>query len=172
MESISEKPKGILNEILITIAITFVILALLLLFLWGLITVVANGREEDFWRVHHDEVEVRDWIRSVQGSIESWNNTERHITTVSLRNCDITDDDLIRLKRLSRLHTLEISNIDLTDHAIPTIISLNSLNYLTIINTKITFEGLRQITIERPDLAIETDIAPMSLTPESSNISR
>jgi len=101
---------------------------------------------------HPDEIEIRDWITSVQGSVKYQYVPNRNIIEVDLSNCNITDNDLICLKKLSHLKGLEISNTDISDEAVPTIISISSLKYLDISNTRITEEGVRQIMSERPDL--------------------
>ena len=106
------------------------------------------------WNIHPDEIETRDWITCVRGSVEYQYNPDRHIILVDLCDCNIADDDLIRLKQLSRLKTLRLSNTDITDNAIPTILSIKSLHYLTIKDTKITREGVKRMYKER-EMSIE-----------------
>ena len=130
-----------------------IMLAMLLAFPLFVIFYV-NEWEKNLWTVHPDEIEVRDWIRSVHGSIESRLEPERHIHIVRLNKCNITNDDLIRLAPLSRMKELDLSNTDITDEAIPTILSIKSLYYLTIKDTKITREGVKRMYKER-EMSIE-----------------
>ena len=147
----SEKMKSIIEIIKKIMAVKFVRIALgLFLLSIALFVSYFAAYNRDSWRVHPDEVEVRDWIASVDGLFHSRDDNERHITSVHFRNCDITDDDLIRLKQLSKLRLLEISDIDITDQAIPTLVSLRSLETLNLRNTKITEEGREQLHKEHP----------------------
>jgi len=110
--------------------------------------------EIDSWTVHPDEIEIRDWVYSVNGSIDSRYMPERHIGRVYLKNCNITNDDLIRLVPLSDLRELDLSNTDITDDAIPTIVRMESLRRLTIKDTIMTREGVKRMYNER-EMSIE-----------------
>jgi len=140
------------------IAIMLTMLFVMLLAFPLFVNFYVNEWRKNLWRVHLDEVQVRDWIASVHGSIESRIDPERHITIVRLNKCNITDDDLIRLVPLSHLRELDLSNTDITDEAIPTILSIKSLQYLTIKDTKITPKGVMQIVKERPDMSVDATI--------------
>jgi len=127
------------NQKIIVCIIAFGIISFPLFLFWA-----DSELEKEFWRVHPDEVEVRDWIHSVRGTANHRSNSERHITVVCLDNCDIVDDDLIRLKQLSRLNRLDLSNTNITDKAIPTLLSIDTLYDVDFSNTKVSKEGWLQ----------------------------
>jgi len=110
--------------------------------------------ESNFYRVHSDEIKIRDWIASVHGSSEYRVDSDRHITIVRLNRCNISDDDIVRLRYLSHLKELDLSDTSISDNAIPTILSLSNLRYLRIDNTQITIEGGWQIVNARPELCV------------------
>ena len=134
------------------IAVFFGMVLAVVLFIYS----YGESWEQNNRRVHPDEVEIRDWIYSVGGSMQSHFDSERHITKVFLNKANITDDDLIRLTTLSHLEELDLSNTDITDEGISTILSMKSLRYLTIKDTRITYEGLRRFIKERADIGVDT----------------
>ena len=109
----------------------------------------------DFWRVHPDEVQVRDWILQVKGGYTHDHERERHITHVFLNNTKISDEDIQRLQCLKKIKQLQINNTKTTNNAIPYINNLKTLIFLSIEGTDIT--NVNDIDI--PGLAM------ISLTP-------
>jgi hypothetical protein len=102
--------------------------------------------EEELNRVHHDEVQVRDWIRQVGGRY-SRNDPNRHITGVDLSGTKIIDNDLKRLTVLTKLKTLNLNNTNITNEAIPIISEIKTLIDIEVSNTKITNEEWKKLAL-------------------------
>ena len=82
------------------------------------------------------------------------NDEEGTATYLNFSNRDITDANLISLKEMVDLKTLDISNTPITDAGLPHLKDLTNLTYLNLIETQITDSGVAELQKALPNCKI------------------
>jgi len=85
---------------------------------------------KNLFRVHPDEMEIRDWIIEKHGS---WEHSvgERRIRSVSLDAVNLTKEDFKRLTGLTEIRHLILDHVNITDELLH-VRELKSLHYIEI----------------------------------------
>lgn len=115
---------------------------------------------------HPDEISTKEWIEANGGSAlrNDFRSKYKHIHLVIFKNKkDLTDQDLIHLKKLTQLQKLDLSYSGITDKAIPFINELKTLCELDLSGTQITDKGLKLLSL--PELR-SLDLNDINITDE------